>query len=467
MGSTENTLPLMEASAPYRPYLIAGGFFLLLLMAAQFQVFQTYLGFTRPQEVAAIILLTTAYLWISELVPLYVTSFIVVALQLTWLLPVLKAHDIAIKQQDFLSPFFSNIILLFLGGFVLSALLHRYRIDERMAQWILGKTGSKPSHIIAGIMIVSAVLSMWMSNTATTAMMIAIILPIVAKIPDTNPFSKALMLSVPFACNLGGLGTPIGTPPNAIALTYIKNIGISLSFAEWMLCAVPFVILFLGVLWKLLLVLYPPGDLEIAIPEKTKGKLKTKHWIVIGIFAITCIGWFTTKYHGLSTGTVSLFPLVVAFGARMLQVEDFRNLSWDVLFMVGGGLTLGVGLRVSGFTEAVVGFIPDEMGFAWLLILFAIIAGLMTTFMSNTATANLLIPLAASLDGPAAILMVTIAMMCSTAMALPVSTPPNAIAFGSGLLEAKDMILPGVILMLIFGVLILAFGPMYWPLLGV
>jgi len=268
-------------------------------------------------------------------------------------------------------------------------------------------------------------------------------LPIISSIPDTNRFSKGLALSIPFACNLGGLGTPIGTPPNAIAMSFMAEKGLSISFGDWMLGAVPLMLVLLVIVWFILLKMYPPGNLEIEFTEASTEKLVITHWAVIGLFFLTIIGWLATKQHGLSIGTVSIIPVIIAYGTGLLKVKDFKQLPWDVLFMVGGGICLGVGLRQSGLTDEIVKAIPLGLGTVWVLTAFLILTALMTTFMSNTATANLLIPIAISLDIHASLFVIPIAMVCSTAMALPISTPPNAIAYASGIIKSRQMIKAG------------------------
>ncbi len=439
--------------------------FLLIAIVETSALFQSLFSVDHAQAIALCILLIAAFLWVTEWVPLFVTSLIIVFLQIGWLLPVMNPSAGKAEQQAFLSPFFSDIILLFLGGFILASMLHKYHLDDRIARWLLKKTGTKPGRLLFGIMVVSALLSMWMSNTATTAMMFAIVLPIIACIPETNKFSKGLALSIPFACNLGGLGTPIGTPPNAIAMSFLAEKGVIISFGDWMLAATPLMLVMLTICWGILLKLYPPGDLKIPFPEIEAKSLTGIHWLVSGLFLITIIGWLTTDIHGLSIGTVSLVPAISAFGLGLLNVKDFKNLPWDVLFMVGGGICLGVGLRSSGLTQRIVETIPLEFGFIWVLAAFLLLAAVMTTFMSNTATANLLIPIAISLEFKVALFVIPIAMTCSTAMALPISTPPNAIAFGSGMLESRDMIKPGVLVTLVSLVTILLIGLFFLPLL--
>jgi sodium-dependent dicarboxylate transporter 2/3/5 len=441
------------------------------LIAERTGLFEQLLGLNQAQGISLTILIIAASLWVTEFIPLFVTSFIILLLQMVWLTPAINSipDSTVIKKIIFLSPFFSNIILLFLGGFVLSAVLHKYGLDLRIAHLILKKTGNKPSRVMIGIMLVSSVLSAWMSNTATAAMMFAIILPIIARIPSDNNFGKALALCIPFSCNLGGIATPIGTPPNAIVLGYLEKSGFHISFLHWMIGAIPFVLLFLFFLWVILLKLYPPGDLEIEFEpaEGVTRKMTKEHYVVIGIFILTCIGWLTSKHlHPLSTGEVSLIPLIFCFGFGLLKGSDFRQLSWDVLFMLGGGLTLGVGLKASGLTAQIVGFIPTGVDFIVILGLMGLLSTVMTTFMSNTATANLLVPIAVSLGGDVALIAVTVAFMCSTAMALPVSTPPNAIAFGSGILEAKNMIIPGLMVTVFTFLIIFFAGPFYWNFIG-
>lgn len=449
-----------------RKYIYMASFFLVLAMIETFGLFELTLGLNPAMSISLSILLVAVVLWVTEWVPLFVTSITILLLQLAWLLPALTPSPTKAQKQEYMSAFFSDIILLFMGGFVLAAMLHRYGLDKKIAGFILKKTGTKPSHVLLSMMLISAILSMWMSNTATAAMMFAIICPITASIPGTNHFSKAMALSIPFACNLGGLGTPIGTPPNAIAMSYLADIGISVSFGSWMMATVPFMILFLFFIWFILLKIYPPGDLEIVFKEEKHIRMSGKRWLVVGVFLFTILGWFTNKRLGLSIGTVSIFPILMAFGFRLLKPDDFRALPWDVLFMLGGGICLGVGLKKSGLSNEMVSMIPMDISFIWVLAAFAGITALMTTFMSNTATANLIVPLAVSIDHQTSLFVITVAITCSTAMSLPISTPPNAIAFGSGLLESKDMIKPGMMITLFSIITVLTIGVVYWPVFG-
>ena len=423
---------------------------------------------SEAQEITACILLIAAILWVFEWVPLFVVSFLVLALELVWLYPHLIVDDTAIKQAIFFDSFFSNIILLFIGGFVLSALMQKYGLDLKFAQGILKQTKGRPAATLLGIILACSFLSMWISNTATTAMMLTIVFPLLKHIPETHRFRIALILSIPFACNIGGIGTPIGTPPNAIALSYLTQKGFSISFFQWMAFTFPFLIFFLLLLWQLLLKLYPPGDLKLTIKERETGDFGVKHWAAISIFIITASGWFFGKQLGLKTGTVALLPIIACFWFGLLNTKDFRQLPWDILYIISGGLALGVALNLSGLGAVLVSHLPLDASPALLVLLAAFTAGIMSTVMSNTATAGLVIPLVMSLQMNQNFilsLVLSLALMCSLAMALPVTTPPNAIAFSSRAIKTKDMIVSGGIITVLGLITVVIFGPSYWKMM--
>jgi len=437
---------------------------ILLIFGYQSHWLGALTGLNRAQEAACYLLVGTAYLWISEVIPLYVTSLLVLLLSLQWLLPLIDAQGGNASDSLFYLAFFGDITLLFLGGFVLSMLLNKYGLATRLADWMLRRTGDKPTRVLMGVIAISAVLSMWMSNTATAAMMFAIMTPIIQELPASTRFGHGISLAIPFACNLGGLGTPIGTPPNAIALDYLNKNGFSLGFGDWMVLSIPIMVLLLILLWTLLLYLFPPGDLRLPLKAKKKDALTKRQLAVVVIFLVAVLGWLTSGFTGLSSGTIGLIIVLVAFGGRFLGTRDFRSISWDILFMLGGGLCLGVGLKESGLTATLAAALPFDQGFTILFLLLLVVAATMTSFMSNTATANLLIPIAISLPQNPLLFAVTIALMCSASMVMPVSTPPNAIAFGSGLLKAKDMVRSGLLITILALICTFLAGAYYFPL---
>ena len=399
----------MSIRKEFTPYYFVIFILLLLAIAYPFHFIQEWLGVTKAEEISIIILVATAILWVSEALPLYITSLGVLFFQVLWLLPVLQETGIDASKNDFLISFFGDITLLFMGGFVLAALLNKYGLSRMMARSILQRTGNNPSNILLSIILVSSILSMWMSNTATAAMMFAIMTPIVMGLPDTSNFSKALALAIPFGCNLGGIGTPIGTPPNAIAMEYLQRSGFDITFASWMLMTIPLLVVLIFLLWKILLKIYPPRNIQIDLNIETFHTFRKRQYVVLAIFLVTIIGWLTSGYTGISTGMVGLFVVIVSFGSRLLDIRDFKNISWDILFMLGGGLCLGVGLELSGLTQSIAQLIPMNGSFWLVLVVLVLIAATMTTFMSNTATANLLIPVAISL--PHGELILTIAQL--------------------------------------------------------
>ncbi|MEM9481357.1 MAG: SLC13 family permease [Verrucomicrobiota bacterium] len=424
-------------------------------------------GLSEPARVAFVMLVVAAGLWITEAVPLFVTSFSILYLSIVWLQPVIA--DDKVTNTLFLAPFFSDIILLFLGGFVLSAALHKFHLDEQMARWIIRRSGGSLPRLMFGVMAVTAFLSMWLSNTATAAMMLSLILPIVKEFPAGTPARKGLVLSIPFAANAGGLGTPIGSPPNAIAMRYMQELGNEPTFGTWMRVGVPLVILVVIIAWGVLRVVYRVrGNLENISCEPLRLTFSPGIVLVVLGTLATIIGWLTGGYHGFSPGTVSLIPLILFFGTGILNVRDLRNLSWDVLLVMGGGLCLCTAMSVSGLASWVVEQLPtDRFELYGVMVVFGVLACFMSSVMSNTATANLIMPIVLGLSiTPLTPVLVGVAFACSLAMALPISTPPNAMAFASGELKTTDMLKPGLVLTVVGVALAYTVGYWWWDLIG-
>ncbi len=446
---------------------IAGGNIRALLilgiaLAAGFAVSSFhYDGLSEAGRLTFGVFTAAAILWMLEPFPLYVTSFIVVILEVVLLARPGGPLGMGGKGYTiFLAPFFDPVIVLLLGGFALAAAVKKYGLDEVISRRILSRVGTDPKIVLLGIMCTSALLSMWLSNTATTALMIAVAIPIIRSLPPDERFRKAIILGIPFACNIGGMGTPIGTPPNAIAIGVLENIGVQVSFLQWMLRGIPLVILLLAVSWMILCKLYPPGVSRIQLSlKKKKQRLDGRQVFVLVVFAIVVLLWLTSGRHGVPSAIVSLIPVVLLFGFRLLNDNDLQKLGWGILFIVGGGMSLGVAMRESGLSDWFVQQIPFEgLGAFLIVLLFAVSASVMTTFISNSATANLLIPIvigvSAIAPGKSAIV---VALAASTAMILPVSTPPNAIAYGSGYVRMRDMARAGLLITGIATALIPAF----------
>lgn len=411
------------------------------------------------------IFLLAALLWVLEPVPVFATSILIIALELVMIsnkgLHLFRTppsgHDLGelMNYKDIFSAFSSPIIILFMGGFALAIAASKYELDNNLARVLLKPFGKQPKFIMLGLMLITAVFSMFMSNTATTVMMLALLGPIVASAPKGDLGIKALVLCIPIAANTGGIATPIGTPPNAIALQYLTGEN-SIDFLTWMMMGLPFVVIQLTLAWFLLQKLFPSSQDEMVL--KLEGSFR-KSWraiVVYAIFAGTILLWMTTKLHGMNTYVVSIIPLAVFTLTGIMGKEELKQINWDVLWLVAGGIAIGIGLDKTGLAKALAHAIDYESlsPFA-VVITLSLVCWLMANFMSNTATANLLMPIAAaigaSMESLSSIggiqgLLVVVAFSASLGMILPVSTPPNSLAYSTGLIESKDMAKTGVII---------------------
>lgn len=422
------------------------------------------------------IFLLAALLWVLEPVPVFATSILIIALQLVMIsdkgLHLFRTppagHELGelMNYTDIFGAFSSPIIILFMGGFALAIAASKYELDNNLARVLLKPFGTQPRFIMLGLMLITAVFSMFMSNTATTVMMLALLGPIVASAPRGDIGIKALVLCIPIAANTGGIATPIGTPPNAIALQYLTGEN-SIDFLSWMMMGLPFVVIQLTIAWFLLQKFFPSQQDNMKL--KLDGEFK-KSWraiVVYVTFAATILLWMTTKLHGMNTYVVSIIPLAVFTLTGIMGKEELKLINWDVLWLVAGGIAIGIGLDKTGLAAALAHAIDYEsLSPAAVVITLSIVCWLMANFMSNTATANLLMPIAAaigaSMESLAAIgglqgLLVVVAFSASLGMILPVSTPPNSLAYSTGLIESKDMAKMGIILGLIgLGIVYLA-----------
>ncbi|MDA0128852.1 SLC13 family permease [Vibrio sp. MarTm2] len=411
------------------------------------------------------IFLLAALLWVLEPVPVFATSILIIALELImisdkglhWFRTPPAGHDLGELMQytDIFSAFSSPIIILFMGGFALAIAASKYELDNNLARVLLKPFGHQPRFIMLGLMLITAVFSMFMSNTATTVMMLALLGPIVASAPKGDLGIKALVLCIPIAANTGGIATPIGTPPNAIALQYLTGEN-SIDFLSWMMMGLPFVVVQLTIAWFLLQKLFPSSQATMTL--KLDGQFQ-KNWraIVVYItFAATILLWMTTKLHGMNTYVVSIIPLAVFTLTGIMGKPELKQINWDVLWLVAGGIAIGIGLDKTGLAAALAHAIDYEaLSPVAVVTTMSIVCWLMANFMSNTATANLLMPIAAaigaSMESLSAVgglqgLLVVVAFSASLGMILPVSTPPNSLAYSTGLIESKDMAKTGVII---------------------
>ncbi len=366
------------------------------------------------------------------------------------------------QQRSVMATFADPIIILFLGGFFLAAAATKYRLDINLARVLLKPFGSNPKFVLLGLMVVTGLFSMFMSNTATAAMMLAILAPVLALFKPEDKGRAAFALAIPIAANVGGIGTPIGTPPNAIALKAMQDYGLDISFGKWMMFGTPFVIIMMLIGWVVLLKMFPISQKELKLNMGGKFLKTPKAIIVYVTFALTVALWVMgSGVHGLDSNTIAIIPVAVFATTGVITKKDLNAMSWDVLWLVAGGFALGLALQDTGLAKDLINAIPFHTWNPFMLMIGAgFICLFMATFMSHTATASLLLPILAAvaatmmgagvMDNAGAIgLLIAIALASSLGMALPISTPPNALAYATGLVDSKGMAISGTILCLI------------------
>jgi len=413
-----------------------------------------YEGLSAGGQASLGIMVFAAALWVSEAMPAFAVALLVIGLQIAVLG---RPGGVFAEEGDskawlkFVDPWSSSIMWLFLGGFVLAHACSKTQLDRWLAGKFLGKLVGRPPLLVLGVMAVTFVFSMFMSNTATAAMMVAVTAPVIAGLPKDSKLARGLIVSVAVAANLGGIGTIIGTPPNAIAAGQLPE-DAKLSFIGWMGVALPpalaLVALAYVLIWKVWIAGESAGDATLDSSVGGDDRQLRHRFIVMGVFAVTVALWMGGSMFDLPASVVSFVPIVVLAVTGVMVPNDMRELPWDVLLLLAGGLSLGVGVKETGLAEWLAHQVPTNLPPMGIAAVFALVGLVLSNLMSNTAAAALLIPLGASVVGPesAQLVIISIAVGCSCAMCLPISTPPNAIAYSTGRIVTKDFILPGVVI---------------------
>lgn len=448
--------------------------------------------------------------WLTEAIPLSATALIPIAL-----LPLLGAMPLGEVTARYGHP----LIFLFLGGFLLGIAMERWGLHKRIALVTILLVGTRPVMLIAGFMVATAMLSMFVSNTATTIMLLPIGMSVIALVRSSvardlaqagksasdqdhavRGFATALMLGIAYAASIGGIGTLIGTPPNTVLASFLSDeFGVTIGFAQWMRLGLPIVIVFLPLAWLYLTrIAHPirlkviPGGRELIRTElRNLGPIKRGEWTVLTVFTLTAMSWIlrpqlvalgtnlglTPLTHLSDTGiaiiaAVALFiiPVDAKRGVRVIDWEHARKLPWGVLILFGGGLALAKAISTTGVdTFLGAGFASMQGVPLWVIIL--VVAGVvifLTELTSNTAVTAALLPVLASaagaLDQPIVMLLVPATLAASCAFMLPVATPPNAIVFSSGVVTIRQMARAGLWLNLagIVVVTLMMLGPGRW-----
>ena len=428
-------------------------------------------GLTVVQQRMIAIFVFAALMWMFEIIPNWTTSLLVIVVML------LSVSDkglgffckpefgTLVDYKSIMASFADPVVMLFLGGFVLAIIASKYGMDAAIARVLLGIFGKKPKMVLLGFLIVIALFSMFMSNTATAAMMLAFLAPVLKSLPENETGKVGLALAIPVSANLGGIGTPIGTPPNAIALGALENAGYQISFVTWMTRMVPYVIVMIAIAWILLQLFFPfkseKIELKIEVKERKKDWRTYVAWIT---FFLTILLWVTETWTKINSNVVALIPLAVYTATGVFDKSDIKEINWSVLWLVAGGFALGTGLNKTGLAATLINAIPfSTMNVVIVIIIAGLICYLLSNFISNSATAALLVPIlvvvGTAMADPAAAnnaqftalggmeaMIPFIAVCASIAMLFPISTPPNAIASSTGLVQTKDMTKVGIII---------------------
>lgn len=432
------------------------------------------------QRIIAIFAFATL-MWVMEVVSSWATSVGIIVMMLLFtsnsgINIMMRGDNLGdpLPYKNIMACFADPVIMLFIGGFVLAIAAGKTGLDVQLAKILLKPFGNKSDHVLLGFILITGLFSMFVSNTATAAMMLTFLAPVFKQLPPEGKGRIALALSIPVAANLGGMGTPIGTPPNTIALKYLNDpegLNMGLGFGQWMLFMFPLVAVLLFISWILLKHFYPFTQKTVELELEGGVKKGKNAKIVIVTFCVTVLLWLTDALTGINSYTVALIPFVVFAMTGVITKYDLEEINWSVLWMVAGGFALGYGLNASGLAEIAVESIPfGDFSPVAILVLSGLICYMLSNFISNSATAALLMPILAVVCkamgdklgaiGGTPTILIGVAIAASSAMILPVSTPPNALAFSTNLVQQKDMVKIGVIVGIIS--MVLGYGLMYF-----
>jgi len=429
---------------------------------------------TEPARRTAAIGTLMAMWWLTEAVPLAVTA----------LLPIVLFPLLGIAStKSACAPYAGDLIFLFLGGLILGLALEETRFHRRIALWVLRIAGTRPRRLIAGFMTATALISMWVSNTATAAMMLPIGMSVIAVARtrggehgsrEADGFAVALLLGIAYAASIGGLGTLIGSPPNLLVANFARDeLGRPISFDQWMMIGVPLMLALLPLAWAYLVYFdgkgmlreIPGGPAWLRAEVDAIGAMRREEWTVFGVFMLAATGWVSrefivraTGFEGLSEAGIAIGAVILLFiiptgkGSRALRWDATKRLPWGVLLLFGGGLSLAAALSSTGLDTWLGAQFASLEGLPRPLLIFiiALLVIALSELASNTALASAMLPVVASAAVGTGIepisLVVPAALAASLGFALPVATPPNTLAFATGAIPMGRMVRAGLVM---------------------
>ena len=422
-------------------------------------------GLTVVQQRIIAIFVMAVMLWLTEAIPAWATSVVIIFVLLFFAsdsaFKIMQGSEAEMGQlldyQGVMACFADPTIILFLGGFVLAIAATKSGLDAKMAKVLIAPFGKRSEHVLLGFMLITGIFSMFISNTATAAMMLTFLTPVFKALPPDGKGRVALTMAIPIGANLGGMGTPIGTPPNAFAYKVLNDpqgLNMGIGFGAWMMIMAPRGILLLIVAWFILLKMFPFSQKTIEIKIESHAHSNWRTAVVAATFILTIILWVFGKQLGVNANTVAMLPIAVFAFTGVITANDLKDIDWSVIWMVAGGFALGLAMNGTGLAEVAVKSIPfGEFNPLVIMVISGLVCFALSNFISNTATAALLIPILsvvcagmgdklAEIGGTSTIL-IGVAVAASCAMSLPISTPPNAIAYSTGLIQQTDMVKAG------------------------
>jgi anion transporter len=421
-------------------WLFSGTLFTLVGILAIFLALLYAPIMKNPEQQNCLAMLVfVSLLWATEVIPLFVTSLLIPFLVVV--LRIMRSDDKPHQRLDskaatkaVFAAMWTPVIMLLLGGFTIAAALSKYHIAKMMATFVLSKAGTKARNVLITNMFVGMFLSMWISNVAAPVLCFSIIQPMLRNLPSDSNMSKALILGIALASNIGGAASPIASPQNIIALQNMKP---APSWGVWFFIALPVCILSIIFIWLLLLVTFKPGKGTTIVPIRPmKDKLNGVQYFIIFVTLVTIVLWCTS--HQLESvfgdmGVIAIIPLVLFFGTGILTKEDFNNFLWTIIILAAGGLSLGRAVSSSGLLHTIARSITeqvDDLSVYGVLVVFAALVLVVATFISHTVAALIILPLVQQVgqgmkEPHPNLLVMGSALMCSAAMGLPTSGFPN------------------------------------------